>query len=113
MAQRAQADLVNYKQRSSNEQRELRRVANSSQLLKTLSIVDDLNRALDLVPESAVAPGWLEGLRLVQRNLDHILESEGVTKIEAEGRLFEPREHEARILRRDTGRSGGYGGQCH
>ena len=95
MAQRAQADLVNYKQRSSDEQRELRRVANSNQLIKTLSIVDDLNRALDLIPESAVAPGWLEGLRLVQRNIDHILESEGVTKIEAEGQPFEPREHEA------------------
>ena len=95
MAQRAQADLVNYKQRSSDEQRELRRAANSNQLIKTLSIVDDLNRALDVIPESAVAPGWLEGLRLVQRNIDHILESEGVTKIEAEGQPFEPREHEA------------------
>ena len=95
MAQRAQADLINYKQRSSDEQRELRRAANSNQLIKTLSIVDDLNRALKLIPESAVAPGWLEGLRLVQRNIDHILESEGVTKIDAEGQPFEPREHEA------------------
>ena len=95
MAQRAQADLVNYKNRSSDEQRELKRVANANQLLKTLSVVDDLTRALDLIPENAVAPGWLDGLRLVQRNLDNFLESEGVTKIEAEGQPFEPREHEA------------------
>ena len=95
MAQRAQADLENYKRRAIEEREELRRTTNSQLLLKILSIVDNLNRALALVPEDVVAPGWLEGLRLVRRNLDSILESELVTKIEAEGQPFEPWEHEA------------------
>ena len=95
MAQRAQADLVNYKRRAAEEQAEVRRTASSQLVLKVLAIVDDLNRAIALVPDDAVAPGWLDGLRLVQRNLDQLLYSEGVTKIEAEGRPFEPREHEA------------------
>ena len=95
MAQRAQADLVNYKRRAEEERGELIRNTNAQLLLKTLNIADDLNRALDLAPDGAAAPGWLEGLQLIQRNLDNILKSEGVVKIEASGQPFEPREHEA------------------
>ena len=95
MAQRAQADLANFKRRAAEEHDETRRNATSQMLLKVLSVVDDLDRGLALVPEDAMAPGWLEGLRLVQRNLSSILDSEGVTRIEAEGKPFEPWEHEA------------------
>ena len=95
MAQRAQADLVNYRRRAAEEQQEVRRTANKEFLLGLLSIADDLNRGLDMVPEDAVAPGWLDGLFLVQRNLNNLLEASGVTKMEAEGTPFEPREHEA------------------
>ena len=95
MAQRAQADLINYRRRAEEQRDEVKRVANTELLLKILSIVDDLDRGLGLVPEDAVAPGWLDGLKLVQRNLYQFLDSEGVTKISAEGRPFEPWEHEA------------------
>jgi molecular chaperone GrpE len=95
MAQRAQADLVNYRRRAGEEMDELRRTANSHLLLQILSFLDDLDRALALVSDDAVAPGWLEGLRLVRRNMDNILDLEGVSKIEAEGQPFEPWEFEA------------------
>ena len=101
MAQRAQADLVNYRDRAAKEREELRRSAKAELLLNALSIVDDLERALALVPDDAVAPGWLEGLQLVQRNMENILDAEGVSKIEAEGRPFEPWEHEA-VLYEET-----------
>ena len=95
LAQRAQADLINYRRRVEDEREELRRSANTGLILRILTVVDDLERALDLVPDDAVAPGWLEGLHLVQRNLHNLLDAEGVTKIEAEGKPFEPWEHEA------------------
>ena len=95
MAQRAQADLINYRRRAEEQRDEVKRAANTELLLKILSIVDDLDRGLGLVPEDAIAPGWLDGLKLVQRNLYQFLDSEGVTKISAEGRPFEPWEHEA------------------
>ena len=95
LAQRAQADLINYRRRVDDEREELRRSANTGLILRILTVVDDLERALDLVPDDAVAPGWLEGLQLVQRNLRNLLDAEGVTKIEAEGKPFEPWEHEA------------------
>ena len=95
MAQRSQADLDNYKKRVAEEMTELKNSATSRLLLKLLSIIDDLNRAVSMIPDDAVVPGWLEGIKLVQRNIDHILETEGVTKIEAIGRQFEPWEFEA------------------
>ena len=95
LAQRAQADLINYRRRVEDEREELRRSANTGLILRILTVVDDLERAMALVPDDAVAPGWLEGLQLVQRNLHNLLDAEGVTKIEAEGKPFEPREHEA------------------
>ena len=95
MAQRAQADLINYKRRAAEELDEARRDANDRLLLRMLSIVDDLDRAVDMLPEGDVAPAWREGLLLVQRNFENALGSEGVTKIEALGQPFEPWECEA------------------
>jgi molecular chaperone GrpE len=95
MAQRSQADLMNYRRRAAEDMEELRRTANSRSLLNLLSIVDDLERAFSLIPDDAVAPGWLEGLHLVLRNITGILDLEGVSKIDAVGRSFEPRECEA------------------
>lgn len=95
MAQRAQADLVNYRRRVDEERVELHRNANASLLTKFLGVVDDFERAIALLPEDAAAAGWQEGLMLVKRNLDNLLESEGVSKIEAAGKAFDPWEHEA------------------
>ena len=101
LAQRAQADLVNYRRRAAEEQETLGRTANSRLLIKLLTSMDDLSRAIAMIPDEAVAPGWLEGLQLVKRNFDHILVSEGVTPIDAEGQPFAPSEHEA-VLYQET-----------
>ncbi len=95
MAQRAQADLVNYRRRAADESEERRRDALSQLLLKLLSVVDDLERAISIIPQDAVAPGWLDGLLLVLRNVNSILDSEGVSRIEARGKSFDPWESEA------------------
>ena len=95
MAQRAQADLVNYRRRVADEQIEIRRNVGSTLLLKFLGIVDDIDRAIELMPEDVAGSGWIDGLELIRRNMKSILDSEGVEKIEAKGQRFEPWEHEA------------------
>ena len=95
LAQRAQADLVNYRRRVDDERQELQRNANASLLTKFLGVVDDFERAIDMLPGDATSAGWEEGLLLVKRNLESLLESEGVSKIDAAGKLFDPWEHEA------------------
>lgn len=95
LAQRAQADFINYKRRSSLEQANIKQTANSNLIIKMLAFADDLDRAIDSISDDENASIWLEGLQLVQRNLNNVLQSEGVTKIEPEGQSFEPHEHEA------------------
>ena len=108
MAQRSQADLVNYRRRAAEEVAEARERANSQLLLRILSVADDLSRALEHMPEDDVAPGWLEGLGLVQRNLQNVLEAEGLTMIEtAIGQPFDASEHEAVFFEPDSEREEG------
>ena len=102
LAQRAQADLENYKKRAADEREEIRRFGQSQVILKVLAVADDFGRALELIPEDAVAPGWLQGLDLVRRGIDHLFETEGVTLIETRGSPFEPAEHEA-VFFEETG----------
>ena len=90
LAQRAQADLVNYRRRAAEEVEEVRRRTSADVLLKVIGVVDDMQRALDMVPKEAVAPGWLEGLQLVMRKMEGVLETSGVQKVEALGQPFEP-----------------------
>ena len=95
LAQRSQADLVNYRRRVDEERQELQRNANANLLTRFLGVVDDFDRAIDMLPDDAASAGWREGLMLVKRNLESLLQSEGVSKIEADGKPFDPWEHEA------------------
>ena len=95
IAQRAQADLINFKKRAEEERLETRRNTAAHLISRILSSVDDLDRALAMIPGDDKAPGWLEGVTLVRRNMLNILESEGVTRIEAMGKPFDPSLFEA------------------
>ncbi len=59
------------------------------------------------MPAELKGAGWIEGITLVDRKLRSLLESEGVTPIEAVGRPFDPREHEAIASIPGTGRPDG------
>ena len=98
IAARAQADLVNYRRRAEEEKDEIRRNAKSTMLMKMLSTVDDLDRALALIPSDESA-GWGEGIELVRRNVVNTLDSEGVTRVETLGKLYDPAYAEALLFR--------------
>ena len=63
--------------------------ANALLIGKLLAVLDDFDRALDNVPPDT-DDSWVEGVRLVERKLRSVLESEGVTPIEAVGQPFDP-----------------------
>ena len=73
IAQRAQADLVNYRSRVIQEQEELRRTVKSGVLTRFIGIIDDLERAISEIPDT-VEKGWHEGIQLVLRNLENSLD---------------------------------------
>jgi molecular chaperone GrpE len=93
--QRAQADFINYRKRSEREKEDLGRYANSELILKLLPALDDLERALAAIPPRQAKLNWAEGVRLIERKLRTILESEGLSQIEALGEPFDPHYHEA------------------
>ncbi len=98
IAARAQADLVNYRRRAEEEKDEIRRNAKSTLLMKMLSTVDDLDRALAMIPGDQSA-GWSEGIDLVRRNVVNTLDAEGVTKVETLGKPYDPAFAEALLFR--------------
>lgn len=107
LAQRAQADLVNLRRRVEEERGEMYHSTAARLIVKLLPIVDDLQRALDHVPVSEEEASWLAGIRLIERSLQALLESEGVTPIEADGKAFDPWEHEALYSMESPGNKAG------
>lgn len=96
MALRYRADLENYKKRATQELADTRERANSQLLLKLVGVADDFNRAVNFLPEDAVDVSWYEGVQLVQRSLENLLQSEGLSRIEAAiGQPFDVSQHEA------------------
>ena len=70
-------------------------LANEMLLAKLLAIVDDFDRAIANKPAEMADTGWVGGIVAIDRKLDQLLESEGLTPIDALGRQFDPHEHEA------------------
>jgi molecular chaperone GrpE len=105
--QRTAADFANFKRRTAEDRERDLGLASELLLRKLLAIVDDFDRALDSMPEELKGVGWIEGVVLLDRKLRALLESEGVTPIEAIGRQFDPREHEAIANVPGTGRPDG------
>ena len=92
--QRSAADFANYKRRTDDERATLGQFSNAVLIGKLLGVLDDFDRALDNVPSEAHDP-WIDGVKLVERKLRTVLESEGVTPIAAIGEPFDPNLHEA------------------
>ncbi len=99
--QRARAEFANYKKRVEAERAELRRTSTQALLLKLLPVVDDFERALQTLPDESAGEGWVDGMKMILRKLQSLLESEDVTPIEATGQPFDPLWHEA-ILQEET-----------
>ncbi len=99
--QRARAEFANYKKRVEAEREEVRRASNEALLLKLLPVVDDFERAFQKVPREWADSPWVNGISMILRKLNSILESQGVAPIQATGQPFNPQQHEA-ILMEET-----------
>jgi molecular chaperone GrpE len=93
--QRCQADFVNYKQRAEQEKGEIIEFANSTFICNLLPIMDDLERAFASIPAELDESSWTEGIKLIYNKFKATLEAQGLTEIEARGKPFDPRLHEA------------------
>jgi molecular chaperone GrpE len=94
---RLQADFDNYRKRTLREQ--TARTASASQALvaRLLPVLDNFERAVSAAEQSRDFDGMLKGVEMVLGALREVLEGEGLVKIEAEGKPFDPERHEAVI----------------
>jgi molecular chaperone GrpE len=106
--QRERAEFQNFKRRSSEERMRDLGLAGEDLIRKVLGLADDFDRAIEARPASIAEDAWFEGIAAIDRKLRLLLESEGVTAIDATpGRQFDPREHEAIANVPDPDRSEG------
>jgi molecular chaperone GrpE len=99
-SQRAQAEMVNFRRRTDEDRIANAKYANSRLIANVLPVLEELELAITHTEansggEGSVNDSLLEGIKLIQRKLTGVLESEGVAAIEAVGLMFNPLEHEA------------------
>ena len=94
---RMQADFENFRKRAAKEHLEAIQFGPQNLVKDLLSVVDNLDRAVDHAQESEGGDlqGLLQGVELVQRGLLGVLEKHHVESIEALGEPFNPAFHEA------------------
>jgi molecular chaperone GrpE len=93
--QRSQADFDNYKKRSEQGIAEVIELTSSALISNLLPVMDDLDRALASIPTELDESNWTEGIKLIYNKFKNILETQGLSEIQAKGEPFDPRLHEA------------------
>ena len=91
MARRVQADFDNYRKRSQKEKEDYKAFATADLLSDLLTIVEDLDRALEHNKDDN---DFVTGVKSVRKNLMKVLESKGLKEIDTSGK-FDPNYHEA------------------
>jgi len=110
---RAQAEMANFRRRTDEDRINNAKYSNSRLIGNILPVLEELELAVTHAEASAgeedSANGQLlEGIKLIQRKLTSVLESEGVAAIEAVGLMFNPLEHEAVGTEESTEVEAGY-----
>jgi molecular chaperone GrpE len=106
--QRERAEFLNFKRRTAEERERDLGLAGEDLIRKVIGVADDFDRAIEAKPEEIAADPWVEGITVIDRKLRGLLESEGVSAIDATpGRRFDPREHDAIANVPGTGRPEG------
>jgi len=96
----ARADLENLQKQTQRRIDEGLARGTERLVMELLPIAEELDLAIEAAKESGER-GILKGVEMVKRKLDRVLEGEGLTPIEALGRPFDPRIHEA-VLEAET-----------
>ncbi len=93
---RLQADFENARKRWDRDRSEFLRFANEDLLCDILTIVDELERSVELSQakhEDHVA--FLKGVSMILAHMHDLLKKNGVSCISAKGKCFDPNYHEA------------------
>ncbi|MGD9300716.1 MAG: nucleotide exchange factor GrpE [Desulfobacterales bacterium] len=99
---RVSAEFENYKKRASRELKEFRKFANQSLIKEMLSVIDNLELAMNSANgHKTVDQSLLQGLEMTYKEILKVFEKFNVKPIEAKGQIFDPAFHEA-VMQEET-----------
>ena len=99
---RASAEFDNFKKRSSREMEEFRKFANQSLIKEMLSVVDNLELAMNSTNDhKAIDKDLLQGLEMTHKEILKVFEKFNVKPIDAKDQPFDPEFHEA-VMQEET-----------
>ncbi|MDP9341568.1 MAG: nucleotide exchange factor GrpE [Actinomycetota bacterium] len=93
--QRIKAEFDNYRKRVLKEQTRAVEMASEPLVRRLLEVLDEFDLALMAAEQKPDFDRFLHGVELVYAKLQEILRSEGLVRIEADGKPFDPERHEA------------------
>ena len=82
------AEIVNLRQRYARERNTLVKFSSMNLASKILPVLDNLEKAISI--ENNESEKFIEGVNMTLKSLRSILENEGVQKIDARDKLFDP-----------------------
>jgi len=95
LAKQARAEFENYQKRAARDLATERRFAQTPLAKDLLPPLDNLERALAAAKQASDSGSLAQGVAMVQSQLLDALRRHGVTRIEAQGKPFDPNLHEA------------------
>jgi nucleoside triphosphatase len=100
---RCAADFENYKKRQAENQKDLVAYSNINLILEILPVLDNFHASTDHIPENQKKSPWVAGIMHIQKQLEKVLEDNGVSEIKVKiGDKFDPEIHEALSDTNDT-----------
>src|SRR5438094_6830405 len=93
--QRLAADFDNYRKRVLKEQTRAVEMASEPLMRRLLEVLDEFDLALMAAEQKPDLEKFLHGVELVYAKLLDVLRSEGLERIDALGKPFDPQRHEA------------------
>ncbi len=100
---RTSADFDNYKKRAAREKQEAIKYANESLVQKLIPVLDNFDSALAATQntQTEAAQSLQTGINMIYQQLKSALADAGLEEVDATGKVFDPKLHEA-ISQRET-----------
>lgn len=93
--QRSRAEFANYKKRVTRELEDSQQKGAMNAIAQLLPVIDDLERALNSIPEELAEHPWMRGTALLLPKLYKTLTDLGIEAMDPTGQPFDPSKHEA------------------
>ncbi len=109
---RALAETENMRRRSQRQMEEMRKYAAADLAKALLSVVDNLRRALESVPQEERSGNpslakFVGGLEAIERDFLQAFEAHHIVKLDPSGQAFDPNLHQAMMRVENSGRPAG------